>query len=437
MPRKKTKEEYIEQLKIKNPDVELIGDYIDDHTKVLHRCNKHNVLWDMSPNKALQGRGCKDCGRERYRNKRTKSEEQYIQELSITNPTIKLCGKYINNRTSIEHYCEIHDFIFSINPTDALRGNGCKYCKGDKIRNAFLKPKAKYIAELNIKNPNLRLLGDYLGCEIPTSHICERHNVIWDISPSNALQGKGCYRCGSEKISSRFLKPVDDYIEELLVKNPDIKLTGEYVNRKTLAEHYCNKHNNYFDISPECALRGYGCPMCASEKLRAYHLKSENQYIAELKEINPDIILRDQYVGTHINTLHECLICGCEWKPRPSNILSGYGCPRCSESKGEKMVESWLKHNQMIYIPQKKFDNCCDQRPLPFDFYLPCYNICIEYQGKQHYEAIDYFGGEASLLYTQYHDKIKFNYCKTNHIRLICIPYWEDINEYLNKNLLI
>ena len=154
MPRKKTKEEYIEQLKIKNPDVELIGDYIDDHTKVLHRCNKHNVLWDMSPNKALQGRGCKDCGRERYRNKRTKSEEQYIQELSITNPTIKLCGKYINNRTSIEHYCEIHDFIFSINPTDALRGNGCKYCKGDKIRNAFLKPKAKYIAELNIKNPN-------------------------------------------------------------------------------------------------------------------------------------------------------------------------------------------------------------------------------------------------------------------------------------------
>ena len=47
------------------------------------------------------------------------------------------------------------------------------------------------------------------------------------------------------------------------------------------------------------------------------------------------------------------------------------------------------------------------------------------------------FNIEENLLYTQYHDKIKYDYCIKNSINLICIPYWENINEYLNKNLLI
>ena len=156
-----------------------------------------------------------------------------------------------------------------------------------------------------------------------------------------------------------------------------------------------------------------------------------------MKDIHPNIILRGEYTGSDINTPHQCLICGCKWSPRPSNLLSGYGCPICNESKGERQVSMWLEQHKMIYIPQKRFNDCCDKNTLPFDFYLPDYNICIEYQGKQHYEPIEYFGGEDTLLYTQYHDKIKRDYCIYKNISLICIPYWEDVDEYLNKNLLI
>lgn len=147
--------------------------------------------------------------------------------------------------------------------------------------------------------------------------------------------------------------------------------------------------------------------------------------------------MRESYVGSHINTLHECSVCGCEWSPRPSNLLVGYGCPSCNESKGEKQVSEWLEQHKMIYVPQKRFDDCYDKSTLPFDFYLPNCNICIEYQGKQHYEPIEYFGGEKSLLYIQSHDKIKQDYCAEKNIQLICIPYWENTDEYLNKNLLI
>lgn len=442
MAKKTTKEEYIEKLNVKNPKLELIGDYINNHTKTPHRCIIHNIIWDISPNHALQGQGCKECALEGQRNKRRKSEEQYIDELSIKNPTIKLKGKYINTNTPVEHYCEVHDLIFDIRPSDALIGKGCKMCKSDKLRKKLLKSENQYIEELKVKNPNLKLLGRYIGDEIPVSHCCEKHNVVWDISPHNALQGRGCYMCRSEKIRDIFLKPVEEYIEELLIKNPDLKLIGQYINRKTPVEHYCKKHKICFDISPECALRGYGCHKCASEKLRESHLKSEEQYVIDLKDIHPNIMLIGEYAGSDMNTLHKCMVCGYEWSLRPSNLLSGCGCPKCNESKGEKQITLWLEQNKIINIPQKRFSDCCDVKPLPFDFYIPELNICIEYQGEQHYSPINFGGISDKEAYnnfttTQRHDEIKRNYCTNNNIELICIPYWENINEYLNKHLLI
>ena len=61
--------------------------------------------------------------------------------------------------------------------------------------------------------------------------------------------------------------------------------------------------------------------------------------------------------------------------------------------------------------------------PLKFDFYLPDYNCCIEYDGKQHFEPIDYFGGKNGFIKTQERDDIKNQYCKNNDIKLIRIPY--------------
>lgn len=70
---------------------------------------------------------------------------------------------------------------------------------------------------------------------------------------------------------------------------------------------------------------------------------------------------------------------------------------------------------------------------MPFDFYLPDYNILIEYDGEEHFRPVN-FGGISDdealehLKITQYHDKIKTNYCQENGIPLIRIPFWEKKN---------
>lgn len=67
------------------------------------------------------------------------------------------------------------------------------------------------------------------------------------------------------------------------------------------------------------------------------------------------------------------------------------------------------------------------------DFYLSNYNICIEFDGKQHFEANKHFGGENRLKEQKKTDQIKNNFCKENKIKLFRIRYDEDISEKLEE----
>ncbi len=62
-------------------------------------------------------------------------------------------------------------------------------------------------------------------------------------------------------------------------------------------------------------------------------------------------------------------------------IMHKNGCPLCKLSKGETLVVEILNELEIRYEQQKTFEACRDEQVLPFDFYLPDKNICIEYDG--------------------------------------------------------
>ena len=101
-------------------------------------------------------------------------------------------------------------------------------------------------------------------------------------------------------------------------------------------------------------------------------------------------------------------------------------CNICNTSFGEASIKNLLEENNIAYIQQYTFDDLYGEdtkHKFRFDFYLPDYNIAIEYDGRQHFEAIDYFGGEKEFKKTQERDRIKTNYCLDNNITIIRIPY--------------
>ena len=146
-------------------------------------------------------------------------------------------------------------------------------------------------------------------------------------------------------------------------------------------------------------------------------------------------------VVNYVNTLTKIkIICKkhglFEMTPKHHSIRK-QGCPTCKESIGEIEISKYLNDKRISYIPQYKFESCKNINLLPFDFYLPEYNICIEFNGIQHYKPIEFFGGTNSFNTQLDRDKIKKEYCYNNDIPLIIIKYNENINEILNEKLLL
>ena len=106
-------------------------------------------------------------------------------------------------------------------------------------------------------------------------------------------------------------------------------------------------------------------------------------------------------------------------------------CVKCVSKKSniENIVQEWLDENKIDYIPQYRYKDCRDKKPLPFDFYIPSHNLCIEVNGEQHYrkESMGYFVkhkfNEEDIKIIEKHDNIKKNYCKNHGIKLLIIPY--------------
>ena len=79
------------------------------------------------------------------------------------------------------------------------------------------------------------------------------------------------------------------------------------------------------------------------------------------------------------------------------------------------------------FIPQKSFKDCYFSKILRFDFYIPKLNLCIEYNGKQHYYSSSKFGGDNEFELIKKRDEVKVKYCNENNIKLLIIKWNEDI----------
>ena len=290
----------------------------------------------------------------------------------------------------------------------------------------------EYVAEVRNINPNIEVVGRYIGAHTKIKHRCLVDKYEWLVTPNNILKGKGCPKC-----SNHIKRTHEQYIEEVSLLNSNIEVLGEYINNTTPILHRCTIHNVEWNAIPINILRGHGCRQCGNDILANDRKKDKEQYIADLKRVNSNIIVLGEYINAHTPIKHKCLIDGFEWNAKPNNILSGKGCPICNESSGERQVRQWLSEHDIMYEPQKIFENCYNVKALPFDFYLTDYNLAIEYQGEQHYRPIDYFGGKEKFEVQQKRDNIKRDYCKNNNINLLEIPYYKNVEEELNNFLFI
>lgn len=256
--------------------------------------------------------------------------------------------------------------------------------------------------DIKIKDSQFIRISDYINSKSIILFKCKKCGKVFRKKPKDF-----------NKLRCKCLEYENDYKNSISDKN--ITLIDDYVNIRTKIRHKCLRCGLIFITSPKTVKNSaVGCPSCSGK------IFSIDKYKSLLPK---DIVLEsDYYNGSNKNLKHRCLRCDFTWETKPNYIIHmGCGCPRCSFSKGERQISDILDESGIEYIPQYLVEiNGVKYR---FDFFIPEVNLFIEYDGIQHFESVEYFGGESSLVKVQQSDSIKNEWCRNNNFNLIRISY--------------
>ena len=178
-------------------------------------------------------------------------------------------------------------------------------------------------------------------------------------------------------------------------------------------------------------LRGYSCPKCAGN---AKHTKESIQEKSNKIHNNEYEILSEIGGNSYSKIIIKHKDCGREFTQVINDHLSGCGCSFCNLSKFENFIDTLLTQNKVNFNTQKTFEGCKFKNKLKFDFYLVDKNICIEFDGIQHFKSIRFFGGDKSFELQKIKDKIKNEFCEKEGIKLIRFRYDQSL-EYIKEEV--
>ena len=195
----------------------------------------------------------------------------------------------------------------------------------------------------------------------------------------------------------------------------------------------CNICGNIYSVSRDSLVnkKSECCNKCKGEKIRQ---KAEERGLTTWHKGDRFGMLEViESVGTKGN--HSYVKCKCDC----GNIVNvrvehlkgtSHGrtisCGCASKSSGEIKITKILEEANIEFQAQYRIKDF--NISSPFDFAIFNNGVLlglIEYDGEQHFESIDFFGGEEKLKLQQERDERKNKWCKENNIRLIRIPYTE------------
>ena len=219
-------------------------------------------------------------------------------------------------------------------------------------------------------------------------------------------------------------------IVQLVKGNPSKELLRFYRDdeqKKHRVQVKCLTCGQIIDKSYQSYLEHPDCPYCENRQL----LNTEGVKVL----LPPGFSLMEPYQDGHSKVLikHDC---GFIWKVTVRNLTSGRtGCPKCNRkrSKGEQKIGNWLNEQSIRFDEEKIFEWQSNPRAR-YDFYLPEFNLVIEYMGRQHYEEIEgYF--RDTLAERQARDSQKRSEALQNGLDYLEISYldFDKIETILKK----
>jgi Zn finger protein HypA/HybF involved in hydrogenase expression/very-short-patch-repair endonuclease len=270
---------------------------------------------------------------------------------------------------------------------------------------------------------NTIYINNYSKVEI----ICKEHGSFFQKPLYHSAHG--CPKCGRIRMKNSKIDNSNKWLEDFIKVHKDRYDYSKviYTGAKNKVEIVCREHDSFFQRVMDHK-SGSGCKKCGELKSRTTGIKSsmiaKRNLISDFIKVHNDRYDYSKVIYTTKKSKVE-IICKKHgsFLQTTSSHKSGSGCPDCKISKGESRIMNILNDFSINFKSQYRFDDCRLIYPLVFDFYLPDYNMCVEYDGIQHFEPIEKWGGIERFQKQIVNDNIKNKYCIENNIKLLRIPY--------------
>ncbi|CAH6421759.1 Hypothetical protein KVN_LOCUS445 [uncultured virus] len=404
----------------------LLSDEVNYKTtksKLKLKCPKGHIIMIVVENFINRKSRCIFCSRSKPRKKHKKNYDRQIVNLEIIKLIFEKEGyqvlnkTYENYKTNIRYICpnnhqgKITFYLFNILKTR------CGKCRYEKLSFDFslnIEQIKKEFENLNFILLSTKYEGynNKLEYECPSGHYNESSYAVWRKSKEK------CYTCYITKMKEE-KKFSHEKVKQIFEAKGCKLLTENYINAKQKLNYVCPQgHNTIITLDGFSRTEQTICGFCS------------NVYKHSLEKIQEEFsligyeLLSTEYINAHNNLKVKC---------NKGHIIkisythfksSNRRCGICKLNLGPKIIKEYLDKNNIPYELEYKFNDCKDKRELPFDFYVNN-QFLIEFDGKQHFKPIDYFGGIDAYTSLINRDFIKTSYCIYKKIPLLRISFLE------------
>lgn len=368
------------------------------------------------------------------------NKKEYEIKLKETTNTIIPTSEYLGWTLPMDYHCLICGNDWTVKEArSVIRGYGCPVCGKDKQRESLKeswetrkKSEEQFRKELLEKHPNLIPNDTYINGNVKYHCTCKIHNCDVYLTPDKYLRrNQGCKLCAIERSKNAIRYSHHSFVGKLSSINPNLEVLSEYTNIKDRIGIRCKICGHKWNPIAESLVAKIhsGCPNCAGNAV-----KNSSTFEEELKITHPELQLLSPYIRSNRKVHVLCMDCNKDFWVTPNKLQQGQHCPHCKISHGERLIRDTLTNLNIEFEMQKRFDDLkgLGNKKLSYDFYLPTYNLLIEFQGEQHERPVIFKGltekiAQEMFARQQEHDKRKRDYAKQQNIELLEIWYY-DIN---------
>lgn len=345
--KKKSQDEFVQKLYALNSNIEVLGEYKNNRTKVTVKCTKCCHIWSATPHNLLDNRSrCPKCT-----HSSTSFMEQFIYEwLSKVLGVNSVIHRDVS-AIGLELDVYVPSLKLAFEP-------GAWYWHKDKLESDELK--RKRCAENGIrlitiydKVPECELFSDRDVVLFPFDIRIQKKSDELEKTLVDILTKQGVsidiHKIDIDEINNVAYKnsvktDTDMFIEKLVDKGIEVEVLGTYKSSSQRINVRCKTCGHIWSPQADTLLSGNSsCRKCGIFKNGKAHLKKHMAFVSEVNCLNPTVEILGQYVKASERIHAKCRLCGYEWNPVANSLVrkKPTACPECGK---KKMIETRMRN---------------------------------------------------------------------------------------------